>query len=77
MNETSEWYHSFELVSKSNGKVQLCLDPARLNKVLIRPVQRGLMLRNILSRLTDIKHPTLRDAGSGYHDQKPDENYYI
>ena len=32
------WY--IILVLKANGKVQLCLAPARPNKVLIRPVQR-------------------------------------
>ena len=41
VDEMSEECNSFVLASKANSKVQLCLDPARLNKVLIRPVHRG------------------------------------
>ena len=36
-----EWCNSFVLVPQANGKVRLCLDPARLSQVLIRPVQRS------------------------------------
>ena len=54
------------MVPKENGKVRLCLDPARLNKVLIRPVHRGLILNNILPRLADVKYLTLIDVSSGY-----------
>ena len=28
VNETSEWCNSFVLVTRDNGKVRLCLDPA-------------------------------------------------
>ena len=35
-DETSEWCNSSVLVSKVNGKVRLCLDPAHLNQALIR-----------------------------------------
>ena len=31
VDETSEWCNRFVLVPKANGKVKLCLDPARLN----------------------------------------------
>ena len=47
MDETLEWCNSFVLVPKVNGKVRLCLDPARLNKSLIRPVHRGPTLNDI------------------------------
>ena len=40
MNERLELCKSFVLVPISNGKVRLCLDQARLNQVLIRPVYR-------------------------------------
>ena len=30
MGETAEWCNIFVLVPKPNGKVRLCLDPARL-----------------------------------------------
>ena len=38
----------FVLVPKANGKVWLCLDWTRLNKVLIRPVHRGPTLNDTL-----------------------------
>ena len=50
-----------------NGKVQLYLDPARLNKVLIRPVHRGLILNDILHILAGVKDLTLTDASLGYN----------
>ena len=40
VEEATEWYNSFLLVQKANGKEQLCPDPARLKNVLIRPVHR-------------------------------------
>ena len=52
VNETLEWCNSFILVLKANGKIQFCLYLARLNKALIRPVQRGLTLYDILLWLT-------------------------
>ena len=50
----SEWCNSFVLVPKVNGKIQVCLDPARLNKVLIRPMHRGSTLDDILPRMSSI-----------------------
>ena len=67
MNETLEWCISFILVSKANGKVQLCLDTARLNKALIRLLQRVPTLNNILLRLEGIIYLSLFNAGSGFH----------
>ena len=34
-DEMAEWSNSFMIVSKPNGKVRLCLGPARLNQALI------------------------------------------
>ena len=48
VDEMAEWCNSFVLVPKANGKVRLCLDPARLNEVLIRPFHRGPTLNDIL-----------------------------
>ena len=73
MNETSEWCNSYVLVPKANDKVRLCLDPAELNKALIRPVHRGPTLNDILLRLAGIKYLTLLNARSGYHYYKSGE----
>ena len=54
VDEMSEWCNNFALVPKMNGKVQLCLDPARLKKVLIKPVYRGPTLNDILPRLVGV-----------------------
>ena len=52
INETFEWYNCFGLVPKPNGKVWLCLDPARFSEVLIRPIHRGLTVNDISPKLT-------------------------
>ena len=68
-----EWYKSFVLVPKANGKVRLCLDPVRLNQALIRPVHRGPILNNILPELNHVKYMSIIDASSGNHYLKLDE----
>ena len=71
--ETLEWCNSFVLVLKANEKVQLWLDPAKLNKVLNRPVHRRSDLNDLLPRLPGITYFTLIDTSSGYHYLKIDE----
>ena len=44
IDEMTEWCNIFVLIPKPNGKVRLCLDPARLNQVLMRASHRGLTL---------------------------------
>ena len=68
-----EWCNSFVVVPKANGKVQLCLDPARLNQALIRPIHRGPTLNDILPKLTGVKYMSIIDASSGYHNLKLDK----
>ena len=67
IDETAEWCSSFVLVSKSNGKVRLCLDPARLNQVLIRPLQLEPTLNDILPKLNNAHYLPLIVVGSVYH----------
>ena len=55
MDKTFEWCNSFVLVTKETCKLRLCLDPARLNKALIRPIYRGLTLNDVLPILESIK----------------------
>ena len=73
----SEWCNSFFLVPETNGKVWLCLDPVRLNKVLIRPMNRGPTLKNISPRLVGVKYLTLIHASLGYHNLKLDGQSYL
>ena len=61
------------LIPKANGKVRLCLDPARLNKVLIWPFHRVLTLSDILPRLVGFRYLTLIDMSSGHHSLKLDK----
>ena len=55
VNETLEWCNSFVLVTKSNSKGRLCLDPGWLNQALIRPIHRGPTLNDILPKLNSIR----------------------
>ena len=59
VDEFAEWCNSFVLVPKANGKVRLCLDPARLNKVLTRPIHRGPTLNDILPKLNSVKYMSI------------------
>ena len=67
VDETLEWCSIFILVPKAKGTVQLCVDPARLNNVLIRHLHRSHTLNDILLRLAGVKHLTLIIASLGYH----------
>ena len=72
IDETVEWCSSFVLVPKANGKVRLCLDLARLNQALIRPIHRGPTLNDILPKLNNVKYMSIIDASSGYHNLQLD-----
>ena len=51
----------------------LCLDPARLNQALIRPIHRGPMINDILPKLNNVQYMSIIDMSSGYHNLKLDE----
>ena len=55
LDKTVEWVNSFLLVPTPNGKVRLCLDPARLNQAVLRLVHRGPTLNDIFPRLDNVK----------------------
>ena len=74
IDETTEWCNSFLLVHKANGKVRLCLDPARLNQALMIPVHRGPTLNDILPKLNNVQYMSIIDASSGYHNLKLDKH---
>ena len=74
VDESAEWCNSFVLVPKANGKVRLCLDPAKINQALIRPIHRSPTLNDILSKLNNVKYMSIIDASSGYHNLQLDTN---
>ena len=47
----AEWHNSLIIVPKPNDTVYLCLDSARLNQLLIRPIHRGPTSNDILPNL--------------------------
>ena len=67
VDKTVEWCNSFVLVLKVNGEVRLCLDLARLNQALIRPIHRGPTLNDILLKLNNVQYMSIIDVSSGYH----------
>ena len=78
IDESTEWCNSFVLVPEANGKVRLCLDPARLNQALIRPVHQGPTLNDILPKLNNVQYMSIIDASSGYHNLKLDkQSFYL
>ena len=72
VDELVEWCNSFVLVPKTNGKDRLCLNLARLNQALIRPIHRGPTLNDILPRLNNVKYMSITDASLGYHNLQLD-----
>ena len=72
VDETLDWYNSFVLVPKANGKVRLCLDPVQLNQALIRPVHWGPTLNNILPKINNMQYMSIIDASSSYLNLKLD-----
>ena len=73
VDEMAESCNSFVLVPKTNGKVQLCLDPVQLNQVLIRLIHRGPTLNDILPKLNNVQYMSIIDASSVYHNLKFDK----
>ena len=63
--ESSDLCNCFVLVSKPNEKLELCLDPARVNQVLNRPIHRGPTINDILPKLANVKYLTMIDVNSG------------
>ena len=72
LDEMAEWCNSFVLVPKVNSKVRLCIDLARLNQALIRPIPRGPALNDILPRLNNVKYMSIIDVSLGYHNLQLD-----
>ena len=65
--------NSFVCVTKSNGKIRLCLDPRDLNRAVKRPHYVTPTLEDVLSRLHGAKYFSILDARSGYWNLKLDD----
>ena len=72
-DETLEWCNIFILVPKVKSKVSQFLDPAWINKVLIRPIHRGPSLTTSYLGWKVLKYLVFIDTSSGYHDLKLDK----
>ena len=66
-DKISQWCNSFVLVPKANGKVRLCLDLARINEALTRPIQMDPTCNDIHPKLSRVKYIMLIDPSSWYH----------
>ena len=72
MNLLTDWVNSLVCVTKSNGTIQLCLDPKDLNRAIKRPHHCTPTLEDILPKLSDAKYFSIVDARSGYWNIKLD-----
>ena len=66
VDEHREWCNSFVVVRKPSGDVQLCIDPAKLNRAIFQPIHRGQTVLDILSKLSGVKYFSLLDAKHGF-----------
>ena len=71
-HKTSEWCNNFVFIPKPSEETRVCLNPARLNQALIKPVHWGMTTDDIFPKLTCMSYITLIDASSGYHKLKLD-----
>ena len=74
MNEISEWYGSFVMVLDSVVRCSCAwTKPYLIIKAVMRPMHRGPILTDILSKLACVKYLMSIDASSGYDNLKVEE----
>ena len=73
VDECSKWCNSFVVVRKPSGDVWLCIDPAKLNRAIIRPIHRGQTVSDVLSKLSGVKYFSLLDAKHGFWNLQLDD----
>ena len=56
--------------------VCFCLDPARLNQALVRPVHRSPTVNAISPKLSNTRHLSLIDVGLGYYNLNLDKSHH-
>ena len=69
----TDWINSCVCVTKSNGKLRLCLHPCDLNKAVRRPHYTTPTFDDILAKLNGAKWFSILDARSGYWNLKLDD----
>ena len=68
----TDWVNSCVCVTKSNGKIRLCLDPKDLNKAIKRPHYITPTLDDVFAEMSGAKYFSILDARSGYWNIKLD-----
>ena len=73
----AKWCNSFIIVPKPNDTILLCLDPAKLNQALIRPIHRGPTLNDILPKPPNACYMNITDTTSHHQNLKLDLKKFL
>ena len=68
-----EWLNSFVTVQKSNGSLQICLDPTDLNKYIVHPICNSYTFDEILDKLRGSLFFVVFDTTKGFFHVPMDE----
>ena len=71
--QPTEWVNSIVCVRKTNGCVQICIDPTDLNKAISREHFPKSTINDISTRLNRSKYFSTLDANMGYFQIRVDE----
>lgn len=75
VKEPSEWVSNIVIVEKPNGNLRICLDPAQLNKYLVREVCEIPSIDEIKCELANKSYYTVIDIKDGfYHNELEEES---
>ena len=74
VEKPTEWVNALVIVSKPNGKLQICLDPRPLNKAIKRQHHRLPTTEEIISEMSGALYFSKLDAASRYWQIKVDED---
>ena len=66
VSEPTNWISKMVAAKKSNGDLQICIDPSHLNKTIRRPRYAMPTIEDVLPKLTKEKIFTMLDAKNGY-----------
>ena len=64
--DESEWCNSFVTIQKPSGTHSLCIDKARLNKIIMRPIHRSTVVNDLLQRLLRARCFSIIKVKSGH-----------